>query len=131
MQLGRRPDVPPVRLGREAGWHAASAAVLGTASCARILCAGRHAHALLSPHHRLALAVATFMYVGVCMWSRLHVDPQAFLFRSGAMLHKPVGATWTKAQEGNWKTMVVFESRHPADVDRLEALLHRRYMGDE
>ena len=29
MQLGRRPDVPPVRLGREAGWSAASAAVLG------------------------------------------------------------------------------------------------------
>jgi hypothetical protein len=29
VQLGRRPDGPPVRLGREAGWHAASAAVLG------------------------------------------------------------------------------------------------------
>jgi hypothetical protein len=29
VQLGRRPDSPPVRLGREAGWPTASAAVLG------------------------------------------------------------------------------------------------------
>ena len=80
----------------------------------------------------LQLLLLVWLYVGVSMGRRVWVECHAFLTRPGSVLaHAPTNTSWKGYLEKNWRTVEVFRSRNPDDVDRVEAYLHHRLSGSE
>ena len=72
----------------------------------------------------LALPCACWPNVGLTQL----LCPQ-FLFRPSSPFAAPAGARWTDATRANWRSLEVFRGTHPADADRIEYLLHCRFVG--